>query len=117
MKKILILLTILSVSFLNAQTCYELDRTKTFNLFKKAFKKSDITINNLYWNGPQVSNPNGYSIMMNFDGKLKRGIIWYDKKCNPISLKVSEGKGTVTIYYYNVINKNVKLLKTRKNTY
>lgn len=117
MKKILFLVFIVLVTFSNATTCYKKDRMKTFNLFEKAFKKNKVTIKNLYWNGDQVKNPNGYSMLMTFDGRAKRGLVWYDTKCNPISLKISSGFGKVTMYYYKVNGKKVKLLKTRKNKY
>lgn len=101
-------------SSLFGEDCYDKNRIKTFELFEKAFKHSEkIKIKNLFWRAEQVNN----SIIMTFDGKDKRGLIWYDKKCNPTTLKVSAGRGLVTMYYYKVNGKKIKLLKTRKNKY
>lgn len=117
--KILVAITfIIFNTNLMAETCYEKNRMKTYNLFEKAFKKSNVSIKNLYWMSKQTNTyGGGYSIMMTFDGKLKRGSIFYDKNCNPKNLKVSSGYGSVIMYYYNVNGTNIKLTKTKKNTY
>lgn len=98
--------------------CYTQDKMKTYSLFEKAFKKINKPIKNLYWMSKQTNViGGGYSLMMTFDGKDKRGLIQYDKQCTPQMIKISAGYGEVTMYYYNVKGNDIKLLKTRKNTY
>ena len=98
--------------------CYEKDRMKTFNLFEQAFKKNGIEIKNLYWMSEQSEVVSGgYSNLLTFDGKLKRGTIWYDINCEPKSLKISSGNGKVKLFYYNVEKNGLKLFKTDYTTY
>lgn len=98
--------------------CYTQDRMKTYSLFEKAFKKIKKPIKNLYWMSKQTNiHGGGYSLMMTFDGKAKRGLVQYDKQCTPKIIKISAGYGEVTMYYYNVKGSDIKLQKTRNNTY
>ena len=59
----------------------------------------------------------GYSMLMTFDGRAKRGSIFYDSQCSPDTIKVSNGFGEVTMYYYKVVGDKLNLIKTQKNTY
>lgn len=120
MKKIIfnLLVFIMVGTVVSNADCYTQDRMKTYSLFEKAFKEIHVPINNLYWISKQTTtHDGGYSLMMTFDGKAKRGLIQYDKQCTPKWLKISKGYGEVTMYYYDVKGSNIKLMKTRKNTY
>ncbi len=119
MKQLLTILILISFSSnLNAETCYEQSRSEVFGLFKKAFKKHGVSIKNLYWISKQTDRQDGtHSNIMTFDGKAKRGLISYGNRCNPKMIKISSGYGKVTMYYYEVKGNNLKLIKTRKNTY
>lgn len=120
MKKIIfnLLVFIMVGTVVSNADCYTQDRMKTYSLFEKAFKEINVPIKNLYWLSEQTNvYGGGYAMMMTFDGKSKRGSIQYDKQCIPQAIKISSGYGEVTMYYYDVTGSNIKLRKTRKNTY
>ncbi len=99
----------------SAKTCYNQD---VLELFKKAYKKQGISVERLFWKSKQTDREDGtHSNIMNFDSRENRGLISYDKHCNPEMIKISSGYGEVTMYYYEVKDNNLKLIKTRKNTY
>jgi len=108
-----ILLGIILTAIIANANCFDKDRLKSIELFEKAFKKSNVNIKNLR----DFSKNNDTAVIVTFDDGSKRGLIWYDEKCNATSLKVSSGYGTVTMYYYQVVGKKLKLIKTRKNKY
>lgn len=97
------------------KTCYN---ENVFELFKKAFKEQGVSIEKLYWKDKPFKTQKGtYTQSLNFDSPYNRGLVFYDKNCNPEIIKSSSGYGEVVMYYYEVKNNDLKLMKTAKNIY